>query len=578
MKTIKNISDFIIEFYSFKNFKTAKYISLKNGLDKRINIDHLKTSKKINLSLNELDNSSELEDVKDRYDLIIGEFPFKMKPFINISDNTTISKDDFLIYKSLSLINNNGCGLFITPPSFFYNKSSKIFKAFLESEGFYTNMFIELNNFPIKTLDAPTTIKEYEKYQIHQNSYSFNPCLLVLSKSISKKLFILELNINADPSKIFFNYTNKTNQNIYSGIFIDNFKNDFVSINNYKIKKELDKLLINYQDYKEIKFKDIIKVNGFNIVRSGKSHKEKKNAIYFPKIGKGKIHCNVDNITIKHQNVYQLILDEKIIINQYAALFFSSELGNFIRTSLNTGLFIQTISKSSIEECSFPIPSINKQKIIIKTTEKLSLLNSKINSYKDKISINPNSALSILDDANRLLGQLNLVSETDKIIDLINKGESKILEFKSSFRQNLKAGKFDLKMTYVIMKTINAMLNTLGGKLLIGVDDNGEIIGIEHDKYQNDDKYNLAVKQSIENYMSKTIASKIDILFIRIGEKEICVIEIPEIKRTWMRYKEEHINGQQLIGKGKLVEKLFIRTGPSSKELLPSEADKHFCD
>ncbi len=580
MKIIKNISDFIIEFYSFNNFKSACHFTLNTSIDSRVNTDHLKTTKRANIIVSDLNIHSGLKDIKDKYDLIICEFPFKIKPFINASDSITMYKDEFLIFQSLSLIKNNGYGLIITPPTFFENTHSQRFKKFLESKGFYINMFIELNKFPIKKVDIPTDAEEYEKFQIHQNRYTFNPCLLVISKKTSKNLFILELNADVDVSKIFFNYSNKISQNIQKGIFVDNSQNNFSSINNYKIKKELDKLLINYEDYKQVKFKNIIKDNGFKSIASGKSYNEQKNAIYFPRIGRGKIHCNVDDVTIKHHNIYQLILDEKIIINQYAALFFSSDLGNFIRTSLNTGLFIQSITKKSLEDCSFPVPSIKKQKIIIKTTEKLSLLESKINSYKNKISINPNSVLSILDDANRLLGQFNLVSKADKVVNLINKGESKRLEFKSSFRQNLRSNKFDIEMQYVIMKTINAMLNTLGGTLLIGVSEDeagdGKVIGIEHDKYKNNDKYNLAIKQFIENYMSKTVASKINISFIGIDEKQVCVIEVPIIKKTWMRYKEEYINGKRVIGKGKLVEKLFIRTGPSSKELLPSEVDQHF--
>ena len=47
-----------------------------------------------------------------------------------------------------------------------------------------------------------------------------------------------------------------------------------------------------------------------------------------------------------------------------------------------------------------------------------------------------------------------------------------------------------------------------------------------------------------------------------------------------MSYKEQTTNGKTEYGKGKEIEKLFIRTGPSSKELKPSKVDSHFtcCD
>ena len=176
----------------------------------------------------------------------------------------------------------------------------------------------------------------------------------------------------------------------------------------------------------------------------------------------------------------------------------------------------------------------------------------------------------------QMLNQVDELTESDRIFELIRKGESKTLEFKSSFRHNLRSNNFEEKMIFIIMKTINAMMNTIGGTLLIGVQDDGEIIGIEHDKYENIDKYKLSLYQSIENYMDKTIASKMSTSFIEIGQETVCQITIPKINKTWMRYREQIVNGQTVYGKGKLIEKLFIRTGPSSNELMPSEVDVYF--
>ncbi len=63
--------------------------------------------------------------------------------------------------------------------------------------------------------------------------------------------------------------------------------------------------------------------------------------------------------------------------------------------------------------------------------------------------------------------------------DLVRQQESKTLEFKSSLRWDLKNDQKDDKhITHASLKTIAAFLNTDGGDLLIGVADDGTVLGI----------------------------------------------------------------------------------------------------
>ena len=67
------------------------------------------------------------------------------------------------------------------------------------------------------------------------------------------------------------------------------------------------------------------------------------------------------------------------------------------------------------------------------------------------------------------------------IDDLIAAGESETIEFKSTARVNLHTGEADPKMEHVIVKTVCGLLNHEGGTLLIGVADDGQVLGIEPD-------------------------------------------------------------------------------------------------
>ena len=69
----------------------------------------------------------------------------------------------------------------------------------------------------------------------------------------------------------------------------------------------------------------------------------------------------------------------------------------------------------------------------------------------------------------------------EPIAEVAKRGESDSLEFKSSARWNMRAGKRDDAMETVIAKTVAAFMNSGGGTLLIGVDDDGRLIGLGPD-------------------------------------------------------------------------------------------------
>jgi len=84
--------------------------------------------------------------------------------------------------------------------------------------------------------------------------------------------------------------------------------------------------------------------------------------------------------------------------------------------------------------------------------------------------------------------------------ELIKRGESRTLEFKSTLRWNLKEDRQDDKVvTHAVLKTVAAFLNTEGGDLLIGVAADGAIVGIERDQLDDDDKFMRHLAQVVRN-------------------------------------------------------------------------------
>lgn len=149
-----------------------------------------------------------------------------------------------------------------------------------------------------------------------------------------------------------------------------------------------------------------------------------------------------------------------------------------------------------------------------------------------------------------------------KILKLIEKGENERVEFKSSLRHDYRQIKTDKNLEEVILKSIAGFLNSNGGILIIGVDDHGEILGLENDywslKTKSKDGFEQRLMLIISNAFGKHICSKIHVSFFEIKLKQVCSILIDRSKRP-VYFKE---NNQTVF---------FLRTGNVTNPLSTSE-------
>jgi hypothetical protein len=151
---------------------------------------------------------------------------------------------------------------------------------------------------------------------------------------------------------------------------------------------------------------------------------------------------------------------------------------------------------------------------------------------------------------------------------LIGAGEGDTIEFKSTLRWDIRAGKTNPAIERSCLKTISAFLNTKGGSLLIGVRDDGSIEGIETDKFANDDKFLLHLWTLIRVCLGRDFSPFIRSRLEKTEEKTICVVDcLPANRPVFLRQPG-------------FDEEMFIRIGPSSNALDISEAlqyvENHF--
>ncbi|GAA4816877.1 hypothetical protein GCM10011365_24340 [Marinicella pacifica] len=120
------------------------------------------------------------------------------------------------------------------------------------------------------------------------------------------------------------------------------------------------------------------------------------------------------------------------------------------------------------------------------------------------------------------------------IVQLIENGENEQIEFKSSIRYDYFRKTTNRELELVIAKTIVGFMNAKGGKLILGVDDDGNILGLEKDfktlKHKNRDGYERDIFRIISAQLGHEACFSNYISFYVIGEKEVCVIDIEPSK------------------------------------------------
>ena len=149
--------------------------------------------------------------------------------------------------------------------------------------------------------------------------------------------------------------------------------------------------------------------------------------------------------------------------------------------------------------------------------------------------------------------------------EILKEEENRYLEFKSSLRWDYRQEKVNPELEKVIMKTIAAFGNTDGGILLIGIDDDKNIIGLEKDfqtlKKTDADYYEVHLRNIMHKLMGVKYVSKyIRTEFEKVNdEKLICKIKVISAKEPlYLKYTNKN---------GQVEEKFYVRSGNSSHEI-----------
>lgn len=168
------------------------------------------------------------------------------------------------------------------------------------------------------------------------------------------------------------------------------------------------------------------------------------------------------------------------------------------------------------------------------------------------------------DEIDQLRNELNL-----GLMPLIEQGENSSLEFKSSYRFDLKQNRVNKDLEAVVMKTLAGFMNSGGGTLLIGVSDEGTVLGLENDyqtlRRKDKDGLEQLIMSSVSDKMGTSACQYIRLVFHTHNEMEVCRVIVDSA-------------GFPIYVKEGNSEKFYVRTGSGTRDMGIQEAIKYISE
>lgn len=292
-------------------------------------------------------------------DVVVSSLPFNASTneSIELEDtagNLILLKDDLgnlMLAATTARLSENGLGLFVVPPSFFFSGRS-ILKHFPEL-GFRADAAFAL---PPGSFAPCTSIGTY---------------LLVVTKGANRKMFVAQLSNDQNTNaQILENFTRgEEGGAVELGRYVDAL--EFRGVDSLRAG-----------DYFETASKQI----GFpavaledlameiNLGRFGEGFKfpPASNAVFVPMIGESDVVDSIDELTLKAQNYAQVVIDPAKSHATFIAQFLNCELGKKIREWGKSGGVISKLNKQTIKRIQVFIPDLATQRKMLEIEARLS--------------------------------------------------------------------------------------------------------------------------------------------------------------------------------------------------------------
>ena len=457
------------------------------------------------------------EDIKGSptFDLIIGDLPIGMgiMEYDFHGTKLKIPRNWKEILDSLKFLEENGTAIYVIEPLGFGSIHGIQMMKELNKYGFYESAIIKLP----EGICLPQT--------------SIIPIFTVIIKRDAPSLFAAELLSESQAVRVADDYlTFITSGESNNGILLK--PGSFRGFSRLKMEQQIERLETQYKNYSQHSLYELsLEINS---VQTGGQFIEKANSIYIPKIGRSPVYDSLQDTTLKHQNYFQVVLKEDVN-NAYVSAFFKSTLGRLTLSSSFSNTFISHLNKCDVEQILVALPKPEEQAMIVNTANSILRLKFALDEFDSELALNPKNSSSIQTQLDSMLEAIGGLTDVEKVNALVRQGESKNAEYKSTLSVDLKKHTREKYIETEALKTVVAFINSEGGSLLIGISDDGVILGINQEIekfFKNNDKFLLHLKNALKSRIGEQFYPFIDYRLIGINDKKVLWVECKRSLKT----------------------------------------------
>jgi predicted RNA methylase len=299
---------------------------------------------------------------KSHYDLVILDPPFG----IMAPEKQFGTRDRALIEfaSSLSSLSENGLALGVFSQGILWRHTDKAWYQAIEDDGFHVNAVIEL---PSGTYSPYTNI---------------GTVMLAVSRVRSNGYLSIESSASSPETIRSLLETLLTKPNSVHKLLRfpeAPYKYDLPS--SLRSRNIVDTRLQKF-GYPVINLLDACR--DIRLTREQYGFLDEEGALFVPNIGTGNVVTSIADMTMKnHHNYFQLILNEAMIMPDYAAQMLNSDVGKLQRETLFTGAVIPKVSASSFKTIGLriPVPPIDEQRKLIQLNNNIRASMNTLGAY-----------------------------------------------------------------------------------------------------------------------------------------------------------------------------------------------------
>ena len=355
--------------------------------------------------------------------------------------------------------------------------------------------------------------------------------LLIAGRVRYDQIFVGELTNEHQCRSLISNFAaRRSGNNLRDGVLLDPIL--FTSFMHIKLAQQVDHVVAHNEGYRKYEIRDL--VLEINSASRGESLDTAENSLYISKHRSARSTTDLTAIDQKqHANTLQILVKPEFDAG-FIAAFLASDLGKLQLDEAATGATIQRLSADALREILVPVPPLPVQRQIATTRSNLHKLQNAIGEFAAELALNPESSNLISESISGMLDSIGRLSREDSLRSLIRLGESKTSEFKETLSLDVRKSEAtkDFKKEKDIetsaLKTLAAFMNSEGGTLLVGVNDNGEVVGLEremkHFHRNSKDTLLLHFKNIFSRRIGETFYPFIDQVAIDLDGKLILAI------------------------------------------------------